>query len=107
MIESVPHRWQSIRATVSETVEVPTNASSVTILPAEEGSDVVTVSFFVSEFETDSEVEARPVRTRTIEGDDSLELMFMRHPTIVPSENEDSATLYFLGQTDEERRTLW
>jgi hypothetical protein len=110
MIESVPHRWRSVRASVGDSVEVPTDAESVSLLPAAEDSDEVTVSFFVSdfidEFDTDPETESRPIQTETIARDETSRTFFRRYPTIVPAPDGESATVYFLGETDEERRML-
>lgn len=74
MIEPVPHRWRSVRATVGDSVEIPTNAESVSLLPAAEDSDEVTVSFFVfdfsDEFDRMPETESRPIETETIDRDE-------------------------------------
>ena len=50
MIEPVPHRWRSIQASVGDSIEVPTDAESVSLLPAEDGSNEVTVSLFMFDF---------------------------------------------------------
>lgn len=111
MIEPVPHQWRSVRETVGDSVKVPTNAESVSLLPAAENSDEVTVSFFVfdfsDEFDGEPDTEARPIQRETIGRDETSRGMFRHYPTIVPSPDGESATIYFLGQTDEERRTLW
>lgn len=111
MIEPIPHRWRSIRATVGDSVEVPIDADCVSILPAEEGTVEVTVSFFVSYFpeqpDTELETESRPIEVETMGRDETSRRMFAHYPTIVPAPNGETATVYFLGQTDEERRALW
>lgn len=111
MIEPVPYRWRSVRATVGDFVKVPTNAESVSLLPAAEDSDEVTVSFFVfdffDEFDKDPETEARPIETETIGRDETPRTGLGHHPTIIPTPDGESATVYFLGETEEERRMLW
>ncbi|WP_152421586.1 hypothetical protein [Halogeometricum pallidum] len=102
MIEPIPHRWRSVRATVGDTVKIPIDADSVSLLPAEYDSDEVTVSFFVSdvtgEFDTEPEMESRPIEVETIgKGETSLNA-FCYHPTIVPAPDGESARVYFLGQ---------
>ena len=110
MIEPIPHRWRSVRATVGDSIEIPTNAESVSLLPAAEDSDEVTVSFFVfdfsDEFDREPETESRPIETETIGRDETSRTVFGHHPTIVPTPDGDSATVYFLGETEEERRML-
>lgn len=58
MIEPVPHRWRSIRATAGDSAEVPTDAECVSLLPAADDSDEVTVSFFVFDFTSGFDTEA-------------------------------------------------
>jgi hypothetical protein len=110
MIEPVPHRWQSVQGAVGDTVEVPTDAESVSLLPAAEDSNKVTVSFFVfdfsDEFDGVPETESRPIGTETIGRDETARTVIGHHPTIVPASDGESATVYFLGETDEERRML-
>lgn len=106
MIETVPQEWQSIQATVGEEAEIPADAACVTILPIEDGSEEVTISFFVPKL-VDSEVESRPVVTGTLERGEESRHIHERYLTLVPSPSEDSITIYALGRTEEERRTLW
>lgn len=110
MIESVPHRWRSVQASVGDSVEVPIDAESVSLLPAAEDSDKVTVSFFVfdfsDEFDREPETESRPIETETIGRDETSRTFFRHHSTIVPTPDGESATVYFLGETEEERRML-
>lgn len=98
-IEPVPHRWRLVRAVVGDTVEVPTDAESVSLLPAEEDSDEVAVSFFVSdvtgEFNTELETESRPIEPETIGRDEPSRALFRHPPTIVPAPNGESTTVYF------------
>lgn len=111
MIESVPHRWRSVRASVGDSVEIPTDTESVSLLPAAEGSDEVTVSFFVfdftGEFNKEAKTESRPIDKETIGRDETSRTLFRHSPTIVPAPDGKSATVYFLGETDEEQKTLW
>lgn len=106
----MPHRWRSIRATVGDSVEIPISADSVSILPAGEGSDEVTVSFFASYFaeqsDTELETESRPIEIATVGRDETSRRAFPYYSTIVPTQHGESATVYFLGETDEERRML-
>jgi len=110
MIEPVPHRWRSVRATVGDSIEIPKNAESVSLLPPADDSDEVTVSFFVfdfsDEFDRVPETESQPVEAKTIGRDETSRTVFCHHPTIVPAPDGESATVYFLGETDEERRML-
>lgn len=111
MIELVPHRWRSVRATVGDSIEVPIDAENVTIIPAEEDSEEVIVSFFVSDFtgkfDTEPETESRPIEVEWMGRGETSRRMFRHYSTIVPAPDGESATVYFLGQTDEERRMLW
>jgi len=70
----------------------------------------VTVSFFVfdfsDEFDGEPETEARPIETETIGRDETSRTFFRHHQTIVPASDGKSATVYFLGETEEERRLL-
>jgi hypothetical protein len=110
MIEPVPHRWRSIQGTVGDIVEVPTDAESVSLLPAADGSGEVTVSFFVfdliGEFDRVPETESRPIESETIGRDETSRTVFRHHSTIVPASDGESARVYYLGQTEEERRLL-
>lgn len=96
---------------MGDSVEIPSDAESVSLLPAAEDSDEVTVSFFVfdftDEFDTEPEMETRPIQTETIARDETSRTFFRRYPTIVPAPNGESVTVYLLGETNEERRTLW
>lgn len=110
MIEPVPHRWRSIQASVGDSIEVPTDAESVSLLPAEDGSNEVTVSFFMfdfmDKFDRVPEVESRPIESETIAREETSRTVFRYHSTIVPASDGKSATVYYLGQTEEERRLL-
>lgn len=110
MIETVPHRWRSIQASVGDSVKIPIDAESVGLLPAADGSGEVTVSFFVfdftGEFDREPETESRPIETETMGRQETSRTVFRHHSTIVPASNGESATVYYLGQTEEERRLL-
>lgn len=106
MIVPLPTKWKTIQASVGEKIETPTIATSISIVPAGEDFGEVTVSLLVPEAKVDAETERRPITKTTIERDETLDFHGIRHPTIVPASDRDSATMYYLGPTDEELRRI-
>lgn len=111
MIESIPRQWRAIRARVGDSVDIPIHTEVVSVVPTDEGAEEVTVSFYIydfaEEFDFDPETESRPVRAATIQKGETSRFQFPEHQTIVPASDGESATIYHLGRTDEERRMLY
>lgn len=110
MIEPVSHRWRSVLASVSDSVKVPSDVECVSLPPAAVDSDEVTVSFLYSTLPKSStqilEMESRPIQTETTAQDETSRTIFRRYPINVPVPVGEIATVYFLGETDKERRML-
>lgn len=61
---------------------------------------------FTEEFDTELEMESRPIQTETTAQDETSRTIFRRYPINVPVPVGEIATVYFLGETDKERRML-